>query len=169
MFVIQKITQHYNREQDRIAQTVQNAAGQVLSLWLTQRLTNLLVGTLSSWLEEDVKTSSAGQVAKMHAWEQSSAEAQLQPDIPVNPAAAQGEVLVSTIDLARSQSGYNLTFKWGVDGAAFLTLTATELRQWLGILHHLFDLAEWPKQAWPEWFSVSEKNGSPTAAHHLLH
>lgn len=170
MFVIQKISQHYNQEQDRIGQTAQNAEGRVLLLWLTQRLVNLLVGTLSSWLEDDLQTSSADQSAfKLNAWEQSSAEAQMKPDLPLDPAAAQAEALVNTINLARSPNGYDLTFRWGAAGVAHLTLTATELRQWLGILHHLFDIAEWPKQAWPEWFSASQKNGAPTTKLPVLH
>ena len=170
MFVIQKITQHYNQEQDRIGQTVASAEGRVLLLWLTQRLINLLVGTLASWLEEDVKISAAGQSAfKLNAWEQSSAEALVKPDRPVDPTVAQGEALVNSIDLARSPNGYTLTFKWGPAGAALLTFTAIEMRQWLGILHHLFDIAEWPKQAWPEWFSANQKNDASTTTHNVLH
>ena len=170
MFVIQKISQHYNQEQDRIGQTAQNAEGQVLLLWLTQRLANLLVGTLSSWLDEDMKTELAGQSALvMHAREQMSAEAQLQLGQPLDPTTALGEALVNTIDLARSDNGYKLTFKWGLAGAAFLAFTAMELRQWLSILHHLYDIAEWNKQVWPDWFSLSQKNSAPATTHRLLH
>ena len=77
-------------------------------------------------------------------------------------AAAQGEALLETIDLARSQNGYNLSFKWGKAGVAQLTMSGTELRQWLGILYRLFDAAEWPKHAWPPWFG-SAGNVSSTA------
>ena len=38
MFSIQKITPRYDQEQDRLSLNVQNAEGQVLLLWLTQRL-----------------------------------------------------------------------------------------------------------------------------------
>ncbi|HLA29036.1 MAG TPA: hypothetical protein VJZ49_14210 [Syntrophales bacterium] len=168
--MIQKITQHYDPEQDRIGQTVQNTEGQVLLLWLTQRLTILLVGTLTSWLDEDVKTlASVQSVFSLNAWEQSSAEAQLKPDRPVDPAAAQGEVLVNAVDLARSPNGYTLTLKWRSAGAARLMLTVTELRQWLGILHRLFNTANWPKHVWPEWFTESQRNGTSTTTHHVLH
>ena len=170
MFTIKKITQHYDPEQDRIAQTVQNTEGQVLLLWLTQRLAVRLVGTMASWLDEDVKASASLQsLFTLHAWEQSSAEARLPSDQPVDRAAAQGEALVDTVDLARSPNGYILTFKWRPAGAARLTLMATELRQWLGILHRLFDTAEWPKHVWPDWFTESQKSGTSTTTHRVLH
>lgn len=71
MFVIQKITQGYDPEQDRIGLTAQSAKDQVLLLWLTQRLANRLAGALARWLGEDVKTLASGQSAfSLHAWEQ---------------------------------------------------------------------------------------------------
>ena len=54
MLMIQKITQRYDPEQDRIGMTTQNADGQVLLLWLTQRLANRLAGALASWLDKEV-------------------------------------------------------------------------------------------------------------------
>jgi len=100
-----------------------------------------------------VKTLAAGQsVFSLHAWEQSSAKAQLKPERPVDPAAAQGEALLNAVDLVSGPNGYTLTFKWGSAGAARLMLNPTELRQWLIILRRLFDTAGWPKHAWPEWF-----------------
>jgi hypothetical protein len=170
MFVIHKITQRYDPEQDRIGLTAQNDEGRVLLLWLTQRLANRLVGKLASWLDEDVKTVTSGQsMFSLHAWEQSSAEAQLKPGRPVDPAAAQSEALVTTVDLARGPSGYTLTFKWGSAGAARVRLNPTELRQTLIILHRLFDTAGWPKHAWPEWFAAGAGNGEPSTTHHVLH
>jgi len=170
MFVIQKITQRYDPEQDRIALTTQNTKGQVMLLWLTQRLANRLAGALVRWLDEELKTTAPGRsMFTLHAWEQSAARAQMKPGRPVDPAAARSEALVDAVDLTRGPTGYTLTFKWGSADAARLTLTATELRQWLIILHGLFDTAEWSKHAWPEWFAVSPESPAPPPAPHLLH
>jgi hypothetical protein len=170
MFMIRKITQHYDPEQDRIGLTAQNDEGCVLLLWLTQRLANRLVGKLASWLDEDVKTMPSGRpMFSPHAWEQSSAEAQLKPDRPVDPAAARSEALLTAVDLARGPKGYTLTFKWGSAGAARLRLNPTELRQTLIILHRLFDTATWSKLAWPEWFAADAGSGEPSTTHHVLH
>lgn len=168
--MIQKITQHYESEQDRIGLTAQDAKGRVLLLWLTQRLANRLAGALARWLDEDLKSMTAGQsVFNLHAWEQSAARAQMKPGRPVDAAAAQGEALLNAVDLERGPSGYTLTFKWGSAGAASLSLTATELRQWLGILHRLFDTAEWPKHAWPAWFAAGAESDMQPQPQRLLH
>jgi hypothetical protein len=170
MFMIQKITQRYDPEQDRIGLTAQSAKDQVLLLWLTQRLANRLAGALTRWLDEELKTIASGRsVFSLHAWEQSAARAQMKPGRPVDPAAAQSEALVNAVDLARGPNGYTLTFKWGSAGAARLTLTATELRQWLGILYRQFDTAGWPKHAWPKWFAAGAGSGAPSTMHHVLH
>lgn len=170
MFVIQKITQCYDPEQDRIGLTAQNAEGQVLLLWLTQRLANRLAGVLANWLDEDVKTMASGEsIFSLHTWEQSAAQAQFKPERPVERVAAQGEALMNAVDLARGPNGYTLTFKWGSEGAARLILTATELRQWLIILHRQFDTAGWPKHAWPEWFAAGAQSCALSAEHHVLH
>lgn len=170
MFVIQKITQRYDPEQDRIGLTAQNAKDQVLLLWLTQRLANRLAGALARWLDEELKTMASGRsVLSLHAWEQSAAQVQMKRGRPVDPAAAQGEALVNAVDLARGPNGYTLTFKWGSAGATRLMLNPTELRQWLGILHRLFDTAGWPKHAWPEWFSAGAESGAPSTLQHVLH
>ncbi|MFN7085200.1 MAG: hypothetical protein ACK4N4_01075 [Burkholderiales bacterium] len=157
MFIIQKITQHYDPEQDRVGLTAQDAAGRVLLLWLTQRLANRLAGALGGWLDASVKAVAAASAApSLQAWEQAAAQVQLKPEPPVDAAAAQNEALLRVIDLARDAGGYTLTFKWGQDGAARLMLDETELRQWLGILYRLFEAAEWPRDAWPAWFAIRE-------------
>jgi hypothetical protein len=167
MFIIRKITQRYHIEQDRICMSVQNEDGQVLLLWLTQRLANRLAGALVAWLDNDLKAVAIGQfVSNLHALEQAVAQAQSTSCQPVDPAVARSEALLSIVDLARDQhDGYTLTFKWAAESAR-LTLSVTELRQWLGILHRLFDTAEWPKHVWPEWFAAG---GIPSVFSHLLH
>jgi len=106
MFLIKKITQHYDPEQDRIGLTVQNTEGQVMMLWLTQRLVNRLASVLADWLDRDVKTM-AGEhsIFSLHVWEQSAAKAQLKPEFPVEQAAAQSEALVNVVDLGRAPDG----------------------------------------------------------------
>ena len=170
MLVIQKISQHYDPEQDRIGLTAQNAEGRIILLWLTQRLANRLAAALVGWLNEELKSMAPGQsVFSLHAWEQSAARAQMKPGRPVVPALAQGEALLHAVDLARGPNGYTLTFKWGSAGAARLMLNSTELRQWLIILHRLFDAAEWSKHAWPEWFAAGVESSAPSTTQHVLH
>lgn len=154
MFIIQKITPRYDQEQDRLSLNVQNAEGQVLLLWLTQRLANRLAQTLGGWLDETLDAGATGQAASsLHAFEQSVAQAHLKAHRPVEPDAAQAEILLTSVDLGRSPDGYVFTFKWGGEGGARLFLSLLELRQLLGIISLLFDAADWPRHAWPSWFA----------------
>ena len=73
---------------------------------------------------------------------------------PVEPDAAQAEILLTSVDLGRSPDGYVLTFKWGGKDGARLFLSLIELRQLLGIISLLFDAADWPRHAWPPWFAA---------------
>lgn len=193
MFVISRITQRYDAEQDRVCLTAEDGRGRVLLLWLTQRLAVRLAQALARWLEEEVKSAAGGRAGfTLHAWEQSAARAQLRPARPVAREAAQGEALVNAVDLARSAKGYTLTFKWGggggkgaaaegeaagagaagpgaaAVGAARLTMTSTELRQWLLILRGQFAAGGWPLDVWPAWVAA-EADAKPGGPSPLLH
>jgi len=170
MFMIQKITPRYDQEQDRLSLNVRNAEGQVLLLWLTQRLANRLARTLGGWLDEALDNATTGQAASsLQAFEQSAAQAQLKAHSPValEPEAAQAGILLTSVDLARSPDGYVLTFKWGGETGARLFLSLLELRQLLGIISCLFTAADWPRHAWPAWFAA--ETGAAAAAAIVLH
>ncbi len=165
MFIIQTITQNYDQDQDRISLAARNLEGEVVLLWLTQRLANRLARTLTDWLAADLATVTAGQSdSRLHAFEQSVAQAQLKPLPPVVAAVVHLDYLITSVDLARSETGYILTFKWGEAGSARLAMMALELRQWLGILYRLFALAEWPRAAWPSWLAEEAGGNGPTSA-----
>ncbi len=180
MFAITKITQQYDEFADRMALSTENAAGDVLVLWLTQRLANRLVVTLAHWLEEGLR-GRVGSLALPHAqsWEQSTAEARLQPTEPVTASKGSVEALLHSVDITRQVEGFSLTFRWGENqgavrtegeqiDAARMALSDLELRQWLAILYRLFETAHWHQDAWPHWFKpdVTPRGASSGA---LLH
>jgi hypothetical protein len=171
MFIIQKITQSYDSEQDRIGLTVENTRNQVLVLWLTQRLANQMAAALVKWLDEEVKPSASEQTppSNVQACKQSVAQAKMVRGKPVDRAAAKGQVLLNTVELVRGPKGYTLIFKWGSDGAARMMLTPTRLRQLLIILYRQFDKAGWSKHVWPEWFAIENERGSPSTMRSRLH
>ncbi len=172
MLIIQKITQRYHSEQDRISFSVQSVEQQVVLLWLTQRLANRLVSILVSWLGEDSgvlmnQSFTDSQSLDQQGVLEQTQQAQLTTFSAVDVTLAQGERLLNSIDLARDQNGaYILTFNW-IENNACLILNVTELRQWLSILYRLFGTAEWPKQAWSAWFSTN--NATPSTSSRLLH
>src|SRR5487761_2124555 len=114
MFAITKITQNYDEFADRMALSAENAAGDTLVLWLTQRLANRLVVTLAHWLEEGLRGRVGGlALPQAQSWEQSVAEARLQPTEPVAASKKSPKALLHSVDITRQAEGFSLTFRWG--------------------------------------------------------
>lgn len=156
MFVVRKLTPTYDQNEDRIALNAEAVGGDVMRLWCTQRLLNRVVRALTGMIDKERKAEVAfgNDDRQLHAFEQSVAQARLRPDTavkvdPVNTAAK----LLTSVDITPRDGRYTIIFKHDVAEVALLGLTATELRQWLGILHKLYKTAEWPVGHWPAWFS----------------
>lgn len=153
MPALQKITTSYSDDEDRLCVAGQNAAGDAVVLWLTQRLANRLVRQLVAWLEEEDDDRLAALAPDLHhSWAQQAAARQLEPSAPVRADRAAPAMLVSSVDLAREDGRYFMSFhRRGDADITTLTFSTTELRQWLGIVHHLYQAADWPRHPWPTW------------------
>lgn len=159
VMVIDKLTQGYDRFEDRISIDVQDAAGRVLRLWVTRRLADILFGHLGRALSAEGFSRDADFARHMQVWEQQAAQSRLRGDEPVR---WQGEaVLLTAIDINRSDKGTQLVFKSALAGVdypvASVTLGEVHLRQWLGIVYQLYAAAGWPVAAWPQWFADAQR------------
>lgn len=156
MAALQKITTTYSESEDRLCLAGQNAAGDTTTLlWLTQRMANRLVQTLTEWLETEVDGKLAAMPSDLRqAWVQETAMRQLEPTTPVRVAQGAMTLLVLAVDLTRDGQRYRIVFRCP-DGEAendpSLSLSSTELRQWLAILRSLYQAAGWPLASWPSW------------------
>lgn len=151
MAALQKITTTYAESEDRLRLAGQDAAGTTVRvLWLTQRLTNRLVQTLTQWLEAEGSGAALTTADLRHAWEQDVAVRQMQPSTPVPVMPNIPGALVDVVDLARNGRQYTIDFRQA-DTTTTLTLSNTQLRQWLGILRSLYQVAGWPLADWPTW------------------
>lgn len=156
MFIIQKITQRYDKKQDRISLIVQNAAAEVYILWATQRLLNPLVEALAKWVQEELKSAAKGRILPMvHPYEQSFSGGERKQGREEHQTRQLGEVLLTTVSLSRLSKGYQLTFRWDSDDAASIVLSGMELRRFMEILSRQYDAAGWSRQAWPTWLSAA--------------
>lgn len=170
MTTLQKITTTYAESEDRLRLAGQDAAGSTTAvLWLTQRLTNRLVRTLTQWLEEAEGGGALAEVATAldlrHAWAQEAAVRQLQPSAPVPVTQDVPATLVESVDLARNGRQYTITFRQA-DTASTLALSSTQLRQWLGILRSLYQTAGWPLADWPTWMDEAHRTEQRPALFH---
>jgi hypothetical protein len=169
MFSIQKFTLGYNPLQDRVSLSASNAEGEVIVLWLTQRLLNQLTQTLMAWLDDELKAATSGRVIpELHAFEQSAALSVYKPEKPVSAAESPEESLITTIDLSHKLNGFQLVFRWDAAGAARLFMDSVQLRQFMGILFRVVEMAGWPKDSWPDWFSA-ETDMQSSSMPPLLH
>lgn len=156
MFAIEKLTQSYDRVEDRVRISIQDADGRIICLWLTLRLANMMVGVLARWsadIQEDI-------AKKKHEVQVSYAVAGSKPPaLPVKASAAKEEALMTTVDFTLADKGYRLTFKWGVTGIASITMQAKEMQQYINALHQMYEAAKWPLIAWPSTLEVTESPG----------
>ncbi len=168
MNAIQKITVSYDEQEDRLHLACEDEAGQVQSLWLTQRLTNRLAVALVSQLD-----GTMAHLPDCHAretvqgWEQSVARALLSPSSPVQSVAAVPYGLVNSIDISHTNGSFTLVFRWPEQNALAVTMNAFPLRQWLSIIHETCVKAGWPLEIWPAWIreSVLPVQGRGAALH----
>ncbi len=167
MNAIQKITVSYDEQEDRLHFACEDEAGQVQSLWLTQRLTNRLVGALLSKLDGTMAHLPNDARETVQGWEQSAARTLLSPSSPVQSVAAAPYGLVNSIDISHTDGSFTLMFRWPEQNALALTMNALPLRQWLSIIHDTYVKAGWPLEIWPAWIreSVLPVQGRAAALH----
>ena len=177
MPVAHKLSQVYDSVEDRILLLSEDAEGAVCRLWLTQRMTNKVVLALVKWLGEQ-SASHLPQVPAETAqtWNQAAAVSQFIPSAPVevavsSPSAASAatplsvaaEGLVRSVDVQRSGESYMLIFHLGSEPTLASPFSAVELRQWLSILHGLYQAAGWSMEAWPSWMENPIATAAPNS------
>jgi hypothetical protein len=172
MSVANKLSQAYDGVEDRILLLSEDDQGSICRLWLTQRMTNKVVAALVKWLGEQ----SASQLPQIPAdtaqtWNQAAAVSQFIPSAPVNvsstppplaavaPSASEG--LVKSIDVQRSGESYMLIFHLGTEPTLASAFSPVELRQWLSILHGLYQTAGWSMDIWPIWMANPIATAAP--------
>lgn len=160
MIELQRLTTVYDAAEDRIRLTSRDKEGQVLCLWLTQRLLNRLIPHLCQGLEKKVAESDKhpqGLVQPLRTFVEQSlaqqrANAELERQPPVVPTADMSEWRVATVDVTLGAGGARLVLKGATEAQqAKVTLITPALRQWLGIVFEQYRGAGWPMLVWPAW------------------
>lgn len=152
--------------EDRICLSGELPDGTAVVFWMTHRLVARLVPALANWLEKQAGDLPMPEVRQEMA--QQAAEAGMTSQPPVEAPAQPDIVLVDSVDLRFSDEAVRVAFKYGSEQAAYLLLSSTALRQWLGILRRAFERAGWPLDIWPEWSRVAPApKGNPRGA--MLH
>ena len=128
---------------------------EVVTIWLTQRLLNLLLPILFQWLQqqspEATRNPSRDRQANelLQGFAQQAATDQIPPQKPVQSQADTQSWLVREVDIGRGAEGVKLSFKGHSGEEASFDLEQEQLRQWLSIVHNGWIRAQWPKTIWP--------------------
>lgn len=152
---LQRITTEYIDVEDRLRITGERASGDVVVLWLTQRLVHRLVGHLCRGLDDPAPRLSQSrglQADVIQSFAQQAARAQLPTQAAVQASHASQQWLVTSVDINQAPARTALTFKGSLPTSqARLTLHEQPLRQWLSIVFEQCTKADWPVAVWPDW------------------
>jgi len=149
---LEKITLDYVAAEDRILVRTQGDNGEVVSFWLTLRMSRALVKFLLEHLDKVTPVSAAADRELMQAFRQTSALMRLEPGTAVESGDAT-PLLLTTLDLQRKPAGVVLQLPLRDGTVADLAMDSVQLRQYLHILRNMFVRAEWPLDGWPAWMN----------------
>ena len=171
MVKLQRFTTQYKGAEDRILLIGEDKVGEVVSLWLTQRLLLKTVPVLVEWLQKnnpvDLRTkdnsAQAREMTQVFSRKPVRPKASATSQMPENSETAaavvtvEEPILIHSIDLNLNDKLLRLRFRHGDRELGNLTLNGSQLRQWLAVLHVLWRNAGWPTQIWPRWLSEDTK------------
>ncbi|MBY0454648.1 MAG: hypothetical protein K2Q11_07185 [Burkholderiaceae bacterium] len=173
MAVLQRFTTEYIETEDRLRLTGELEQQKTVVVWLSLRLLQRLLPHLLQWLQQQDPVVGVQHPAShsthwhdevWHGFAQQAAQARLPQQAPVLATQAQSAWLAHSIDVAATPEHILLTFKSAAGEPVELSLAAQPLRQWLGIVHNAWRLAQWPAQVWPQWMhdALVQPSGAPT-------
>ncbi len=161
---LEKVTLSYIDEEDRIRLSAQTPEGDVVVLWLTQRLGNRLIPVLRDWLVKQVQESAHADV--YHQFEQQAAQQASASETAVVASPHSHAWLINRVDVSYSPTQMTLIFKGKEEAeSAQMTLVNTAMRQWFDILYRVYQRAQWQSADWPLWMHQLSNEPSVKVVH----
>lgn len=151
---LHKMTSEFVEDEDRMRLTGELKEGGTVVIWLSQRLLRRLFPHLLKWLEQQSVSNLPSDLLLSFAQQAARAELPLEP--PVRSGKDAQMWLAHAVDITAEAAGLRVNFRGMHQESARVILHSQQLRQWLGIMHDLWQRAEWPAGLWPEWVSSSE-------------
>ena len=65
-------------------------------------------------------------------------------------------ILIIEIDIKNVSTGVRVKFKEEFGTYYEIFLNSHQLRQWLGMLHTIWQKTEWPVEIWPDWMGKDQ-------------
>ena len=148
---IKRISSEFIAVEDRIRLSVEYEDDEVAVLWLTKRLLDRLILPLCVWIENDVGTDISNKIINSFVQEQAYSEIKKQESVKISESVS--DWLVMSIDINRSAASAKITFRGIENQCGFIEFEKNAIRQWLGIIHRQYIVADWDMSIWPNWFA----------------
>lgn len=160
---LQKITVTYSPEEDRLRLTADAGNEQTVVYWITRRMLGVLLTPMFKWLEQSAeksaeKGSSNDQLISERSREarlamaQSSAQAKMQAETPVDAQPDSQEHLLTSVDVKTEAARFFVLFPLSEQQKGLIPFEQESLLQWLDIIHRIVGHASWQLPQWPRWF-----------------
>ena len=159
MFNIITVTMQFDPLEDRIIMDCSNKSKDTQRLWLTRRLLNRLIPSLTDQLE----VNSSNKISKEleQAFAQEKAEIKKIKTKSVVLKKNNPSWLVTSVKVEKSKFEFKLLFIYekglGTVGKednqkkAEFVVAISNLRQWLNALFKIYTKAEWDRKCFPNW------------------
>ena len=164
---LKRITTEYIEPEDRIRLAGLTGDNQTVSIWLTMRLLKRLINHCLNLLDKNTPELKAAATQNeqsrknMKSFLQQSAEQQIVEEKKVTVTNDSPNHLAVEIDVKNNDDGVVLIFKGEFRPDCAIHLNNQQLRQWLAMLHMIWQKAEWPNLVWPDWMSSSSAETVP--------
>jgi hypothetical protein len=160
MVMLKKVTLQYIEIEDRIRMSADLDGEEPTVFWLTQRLCRRLVQTLSGHIEHSAPQSLLVDKGLMLSVQQHDAGWRQTFSEPVRIGRLSRSVLPEKVDLICPAGGAAIIFPLYEGEPARLQMNMLELRQWLAVVYRQFQIADWPMEVWPHWFTLAESGNN---------
>ena len=153
---LKKVTSEFIEIEDRFRLSALTTKDEAVAFWLTQRLLTRLVAHLSKQIEIDSPQLSNAPAAGKASHPDSDRDRQISNREPLASQSAVKikesvtPILITEVDVKLGKSDLALVLKSGKKSCASISLSLSELKQWLEILYALWHKAGWPISLWPQ-------------------
>ena len=165
MLIIFTVTMSFDPIEDRIVMNSSDKKGKVERLWLSRRLLDKLIPTLTDQLEMNSSNKIPTELEQSLAQEKAEIDKEKLEAVKIkgqNPSW-----LVTTIQIARNKNDFRLLFigqnttddDFSSNQAKF-DLATENLRQWLNAICKLYAKAEWDTKAFPLWIKENKSHSN---------
>lgn len=163
---LDRVTTQYDSAQDRFRVLGSTPDGDTLEIWITQRLLIRIIRVLVEWLEANSEPTTASRPqdpqvkSSVQNFAQQTASSSMPVTAPVEAKVETRSYLLGEVDIKKGDEHLVLVFKLPESEHAEVPFDATQLRQWLNIIHTQWQTAEWPQSAWPDWMGGSAEGAA---------